>query len=82
MPKLINLDIRYKAKLSPKLLHILVEGPKSIVASLQKTGVDITVDAIGLRTGSYKRPVQVKLPDQVKLLYSYPKELNLKVSRK
>lgn len=82
VPKAINIDARYKVTLSPKLMHILVEGPKSIVSTLKETGVDITVDAIDLRTGRYKRPAQVNLPDNVKLLYSYPKEINLKVTRK
>ena len=82
LPKAINLDPRYKVTFSPKLMHILVEGPKSIVSTLKETGVDITVDAIDLRTGSHKRPVQVNLPDNVKLLYSYPKEINLKVTRR
>ncbi len=82
LPKAINVDTRYKVTLSPKLMHILVEGPKSIVSTLKETGVDITVDAIGLRTGSHKRPARVNLPDNVKLLYSYPKEINLRVSRR
>lgn len=82
VPKAINLDHRYKVTLRPKLMHILVEGPKSIMSTLKETGVDITVDAIDLRTGSHKRPAQVNLPDNVKLLYSYPKEINLKVTRK
>ena len=82
VPKAINLDARYKVTLSPKLMHILVEGPKSIVSTLKERGVDITVDAIDLRTGRHKRPAQVNLPGNVKLLYAYPKEINLKVTRR
>lgn len=82
VPKAINLDTRYKVTLSPKLMHILVEGPKSIVSTLKERGVDITVNAIDLRTGRHKRPAQVNLPGNVKLLYVYPKEINLKVTRK
>lgn len=82
VPKAINLDARYKVTLSPKLMHILVEGPKSIVSTLKERGVDITVNAIDLRTGRHKRPAQVNLPGNVKLLYVYPKEINLKVTRK
>lgn len=82
VPKAINLDARYKVTLSPKLMHILVEGPKSIVSTLKERGVDITVDAIDLRTGRHKRPALVKLPGNVKLLYAYPKEINLKVTRR
>ncbi|MDT8316920.1 MAG: CdaR family protein [bacterium] len=82
VPKAINLDPRYKVSLSPELMHILVEGPKSIVSALKETGVDITVDAVDLRAGNHKRPAKVNLPDGVKLLYSYPKEINLKVARR
>ncbi len=82
VPKAINLDPRYKVTLSPKLMHILVEGPKSIVSTLKERGVDITVNAIDLRTGRHKRPAQVNLPGNVKLLYSYPKEISLKVTRR
>ncbi len=82
VPRAINLDPRYKVTLRPKLMHILVEGPKSIVSTLKERGVDITVNAIDLRTGRHKRPAQVNLPGNVKLLYVYPKEINLKVTRK
>lgn len=82
LPKAINLDPRYRLTLSPGKMHILVEGPKGIVSTLKETGVDITVDAADLRTGSHKRPAKVSLPEKVKLLYSYPKEINLKVTRR
>ena len=82
LPKATNLDSRYRVTLSPKLMHILVEGPKSIVSALKETGVDITVDATDLRAGNHKRPAQVNLPDNVKLLYSYPKEISLKITRR
>ena len=79
-PEVIN--SRYRASLKPEKINIMIEGPKSLVNSMKEGGIVAQVNAGDLKPGAYKKDIEFKLPDGVRLIYSYPKNVTLRVSDK
>ncbi len=63
-------------------IYLLLEGPKSMVNALKTETLNVFVDAAKLEPGRYSRAVQVELPGSVKLVYSYPKKVSVRLSKK
>lgn len=79
LPEVINAS--YKTTIKPHKINIRIEGPKSLIAKLGESGVRANLDALDLQPGIYKKEVDFVLPEGVRLLRSYPKTLQVKVSK-
>lgn len=79
IPEILNAT--YKTTLKPQKVNIRIEGPKSLIAKLGESGVRATMDVIGLKPGTYNKELDLVLPEGVRLLRSYPKTIQVRISK-
>jgi len=77
--KLIKGDLKTEVK--PLKIRILIEGPKSVIASIDETGLIASVDTRDLPPGAYNMNVDLKVPETVTILNIRPKEVKVKISQ-
>ena len=79
-PQVIN--SRHNTSFKPGKLNIMIEGPKSLIATIKEGNITAYVDALDLKPGTYKKEVSFKLPEGVRLIYSYPEKIKLTILKK
>lgn len=79
IPEMIN--AAYKTTIKPGKINIQIEGPKSLIAKIGESGVRAVVDVSEMTPGVHKKAVDLVLPEDVRLLRSYPKEVSIIISK-
>ncbi|MGH7917319.1 MAG: CdaR family protein, partial [Candidatus Binataceae bacterium] len=70
----------YKFKIEPRQVSVTVRGPEPELAKLDLKG-SVYVEAEGIPPGSHDVPVQVDLPEGVRLVRQAPQRVRLHMYR-
>ncbi|MCL5676442.1 MAG: CdaR family protein [Firmicutes bacterium] len=77
-----NLGQGLSAAVTPAAVSATVEGPRQVMANLQASDIVLFVNAQGLGAGDYQLPVQVAVPQGIRLIDMSPRIITLTIEAK
>ncbi|WP_027625135.1 CdaR family protein [Clostridium lundense] len=80
--KTINMDSNYNITLDVDKVSITVSGLENVINSLKPESIECYVDLNSIKEGQHKLPVNINLPEGIKLVDKSPESITVNIKKK
>lgn len=80
--KTINIDSNYTITLDVDKVSLTVSGLESVINNLKPENIECYVDLNSMKEGQYKLPVNISLPEGIKLVDKSPESITVNIKKK
>lgn len=68
-------------KVSPPMVTLKLQGPRQVISTLNSSQIEVYVDAVGVKEGTFQLPVHIKTLPELEVLSYAPQKVHLKLDR-